>query len=400
MSFTKAFVPYGGYWSTPFSKWQGSLAELHPIKLAGQVGAKALQDKGIDPKKFDSVFLGWTIPSPHCFYGGPWIAALVGADHVAGPIFSQACATSARMVTSSVAEIEQGTLECVLNVATDRCSNGPHIVYPNPHGPGAKPIVDDWVMDNFGFDPWAKSPMFVTGENVAAENGIGREEQDDVAFLRYEQYQAALADDRAFQKRYMVPVEVNPSGRKVLGVVEADEGVFPTTREGLGKLRPVAKEGTITFGSQTHPADGNTGMIVTTREMAAELSTRPGITIQILSSGQYRTKKAFMAAAVVPAALQACDRAGVDVTKLDAIKTHNPFAVNDVFFCNETGVKVEQMNNYGSSMIYGHPQGPTGMRLMIELIEELVMLGGGVGLFAGCAAGDSAMANVFKVDVA
>ncbi len=399
MAFTRAFVPYKGYWSTPFSKWQMSLADLHPLKLAGEVGAKALADKGIDPRTLDSVFLGWTIPSPHCFYGGPWVAALVGADHVTGPIFSQACATSARMVTSSAAEVENGTLECVLNVAADRCSNGPHIVYPNSHGPGARPITDDWVWDNFGFDPWARNPMAQTGENVAAENGIGREEQDEMALLRFEQYQAALADDRAFQRRYMVPVEVNPTGRKVIKVVEEDEGVFPTTAEGLAKLRPVIENGTITFGSQTHPADGNTGMIVATAERAAELSADPNVTIQVISSGQHRTKKGFMAAAVVPAALQACDRAGVDVRALDAIKTHNPFAVNDVFFCKETGVKPEQMNNYGSSMIYGHPQGPTGMRLMIEMIEELVMNGGGTGLFAGCAAGDSAMANVFKVTV-
>ncbi len=399
MAFTKAFVPYGAYWSTPFCKWQGKLAALHPLKTAGAVGAQVLADRQIDPKGLDSVFLGWTIPSVHCFYGGPWIAALLGADHVTGPIFSQACATSARMVTSSAAEVENGTLHCILNVAADKCSNGPHLVYPDPMGPGAKPLADDWVMDNFGFDPWARQPMFVTGENVARENEIGRDEQDDIAFLRWQQYQDSLADDRAFQKRYMVDVEVNPSGRKVLGVVSEDEGVFPTSREGLGKLRPVAKDGTITFGSQTHPADGNTGMIVTTQERAAELSADKAVTIQVLSSGQYRTKKGFMAAAVVPAALQACDAAGVDVKEC-TIKTHNPFAVNDAFFCRETGVAPEAMNSYGSSLVYGHPQGPTGMRLMIELIEELVIKGGGYGLFAGCAAGDSAMANVFKVDVA
>ena len=399
MSFSKAYVPYKGYWSTPFCKWQGQFANLHPLKLAGEVGSKALAAKNIDPRVFDSVFLGWTIPSISCFYGGPWVAALVGSDHVTGPIFSQACATSSRMVTSAALEIDGGTLDCILNVAADKCSNGPHLVYPNPMGPGGQPKSDDWVMDNFGFDPWARNPMFVTGENVASENEIGREEQDDIAFLRCQQYEAALADDRAFQKRYMVDVEINPSGRKVIGVVEGDEGVFPTTREGLAKLRPVAKEGTITFGSQTHPADGNTGMIVTTQEKAAELSADKGVTIQVVSSAQYRTKKGFMAAAVVPAALQACDRAGVDV-KDCAIKTHNPFAVNDAFFCRETGVAPEAMNNYGSSMVYGHPQGPTGMRLMMELIEELVMNGGGYGLFAGCAAGDSAMANVFKVDVA
>ena len=55
---------------------------------------------------------------------------------------------------------------------------------------------------------------------------------------------------------------------------------------------------------------------------------------------------------------------------------------------------LEAMNNYGSSLIWGHPQGPTGMRLIIELIEELVLLGDGYGLFTGCAAGDTAAAVV------
>ncbi|MFX0066713.1 MAG: thiolase family protein, partial [Candidatus Hermodarchaeota archaeon] len=58
----------------------------------------------------------------------------------------------------------------------------------------------------------------------------------------------------------------------------------------------------------------------------------------------------------------------------------------------------EQINNYGSSLVWGHPQAPTGMRLIIELIEELVMKNGGYGLFSGCAAGDSAAAIVVKVE--
>ena len=57
------------------------------------------------------------------------------------------------------------------------------------------------------------------------------------------------------------------------------------------------------------------------------------------------------------------------------------------------------MNNYGTSLIYGHPQGPTGQRLMCELFEELVDLGGGYGLFDGCAAGDTGLALVFKVEL-
>jgi len=86
------------------------------------------------------------------------------------------------------------------------------------------------------------------------------------------------------------------------------------------------------------------------------------------------------------------------VTDLDAVNTHNPFAINDIYFANSTGFDVEAMNNYGCSLIWGHPQGPTGLRSVIELIEELVQRGGGRGLFVGCAAGDTAMAVVVSVD--
>jgi acetyl-CoA acetyltransferase len=82
---------------------------------------------------------------------------------------------------------------------------------------------------------------------------------------------------------------------------------------------------------------------------------------------------------------------------MDAVKTHNPFAVNDVLFSRQTGVSLERMNNYGCSLVWGHPQAPMGTRAIIELIEELVLRGGGYGLFTGCAAGDTAMAVVLQV---
>jgi acetyl-CoA acetyltransferase len=55
------------------------------------------------------------------------------------------------------------------------------------------------------------------------------------------------------------------------------------------------------------------------------------------------------------------------------------------------------MNNYGCSLIYGHPQAPTGARLVIEGIEEVAQKGGGYLLFSGCAAGDTAASLVLKI---
>ncbi len=400
MRFEKSYIPYGAYWSTPFCKWQMSFAPLHPIPFAAEITKRFFEERKIAVEAFDGAVLGITIPQKHLFYGGPWYTGLIGAGEITAPMIGQACATGARCLDAAAQEIDMESRECVLVATTDKCSNGPHIYYPNPMGPGGTGDKEDWVWDNFGYDPFAKNAMIQTGENVAGEVGITREEQDAMTLLRYNQYQEALKDDKAFQKRYMIlPVEVNPSGRKVIGTVDGDEGVFPTTEEGLKKLRPVLKGGTITFGSQTYPADANAGVVVTTRGKAAEMSSDKNIEVKIVSYGEGRAKKGFMAMAILPAGRQALKRAGLDIKDVKAIKTHNPFAVNDVLFCREFGVKPEAMNNYGSSMIYGHPQGPTGTRLIIELIEELALRGGGYGLFDGCAAGDTGAAMVLEVDV-
>lgn len=206
----------------------------------------------------------------------------------------------------------------------------------------------------------------------------------------------ARANDRAFQKRYMFAPLVTVT-KKQTKLVEEDEGWTPTTAEGLAKLKPATPGGVLSFGAQTFPADGNCGIIVTTREKAKELATDPKIEIQIISYGFARVKPMFMPAAPVPAAEMALANAGLKINDIKAVKTHNPFAVNDIAFSRRTGYDVMKMNNYGSSLIYGHPQGPTGGRGVIEMIEELTLAGGGYGLFTGCAAGDTAAALIVKV---
>jgi acetyl-CoA acetyltransferase len=313
-------------------------------------------------------------------------------------MISQACATGVRCITHAAQEVLTGSASAFLALTADRCSNGPHLYYPQPLGQGGTGASEDWVLDNFGFDPFARNAMFQTGENVAKEYGIDRKIQDEVALMRYEQYKNALKDDRAFQKRYLVPVEVKDKrGRKVLAKVETDEGVFATTAEGLAKLKPVVEGGTITFGTQTFPADGNAGILVANREKAQELSREKGIEIQVIAHAQAREKKGFMPAANAPAVRLVLKRAGIEVKDLKAVTSHTPFAINDVHLSREIGLDLKEMNRYGCSLIWGHPQAPTGMRGVIELIEELAILGGGYGLFTGCAAGDCAASLVLKV---
>jgi acetyl-CoA acetyltransferase len=396
---TASYIPYGAYWCSPFARWQGSLGHLHSIEFAGHLTRQSLASRGISAEEFDFGVLGMTVPQQFSFYGLPWLTGLVGADGVSGPTISQACATSARVMATAHQEVQSGYAQCALAVTADRLSNGPHIYYPRPGAPGGIGAHENWVPDNMGWDPYARADMTQTAENCAVKWNVSREEQDELVLRRLAQYQDALADDSAFLKRFMtLPFDVpDVRFKKTVSTMGGDEGIFPSTAEGLAGLRTVKEDGTITFGSQTHPADGAAGMVITTKEKAMELSSDPAITIKLVSFGQARVEKSYMPAATIPASRQALERAGIGVKDLAAIKSHNPFAVNDLVFAKEMGVDVMSMNNYGSSLIWGHPQGPTGMRAIIELIEELTMIGGGWGLFQGCAAGDTSMAAVIRV---
>lgn len=242
--------------------------------------------------------------------------------------------------------------------------------------------------------------MLQTAENVAAKYSISTSEQHEVVLQRYAQYQDALADESAFQKLYMdLPFAVpDPRFRKTVAEIDGDQGVTTSTAEGLAELRPVIEGGTVTFGGQTYPADGNAAVVITTPDKARELSTDPAVRIRILSAGQSRVALGYMPEAPCGAARSALQQAALSFDDMDAIKTHNPFAVNDIVFAREAGVSLSDINNFGCSLIWGHPQAPTAMRSIIELIEELVLRGGGRGLFTGCSAGDSAMALVLAVD--
>jgi acetyl-CoA acetyltransferase family protein len=396
--FTKAYIPYNGYYSSPFCKWQGNLQNENAIVLGANTAKQWFSKKDIDPTILDYLYFGMTVAQHRMFYSHNWAAAMLvdNQKQLPGLFINQACTTSTTCLHLCALNIEAGLFETGFSLMTDRLSNGPHLTWANPKGPGGEVLSENWVMDNFNDDPNVGLKMVQTGENVAKEIGATREEADAVAFRRYEQYLDALADDRAFQKKYMMPIEVKVSKKKTI-LVDQDEGIAPSTAEGLARLRPAEPGGIHTFGSQTHPADGNCGIIVTTRDKAQALSADKNIEVQVVSYGYSRVKQGFMPSAPVPAAQMALENAGISIQDVKAIKTHNPFSINDLNMAKVMGIDVMKMNNYGSSMIFGHPQGPTTGRLIVELIEELVLLGGGYGLCAGCAAGDTGAAMVIKV---
>jgi acetyl-CoA acetyltransferase len=397
--FANAYIPYRGYYTTPFIRWQSVLQNEHPVRLAGATCKRWLAERktGWDPMKVDYVNMGCTVAMKHAFWNGSWTSALLGAERTVGVWVSQACSTFTTLVYQAAMAVEVGSAEWVLNVGADRMSNGPHTIWPNPKGPGGYVEREDWVMDNFAYDPWAEEPMVDTADKIAQEEGITKQECDELAYVRYTQYLRSLENDRAFQKRFMYPIEVQAGKKKTL-LVDEDEGVTATSPEAIASLKPLNDWGVHSYAAQTHPADANAVLAVCSREKARELA-EPGPDIQLLSFGYGRAEKARMGKAPVPATEMALERAGLRPADIKVWKTHSPFVVNDINMAKKLGISpIERYNDYGCSMIYGHPQSPTMARHLIEAIEQLEMEGGGYGCVTGCAAGDTGATLVFRVE--
>lgn len=398
MLYTKAFIPYGGYYSSPFCRWGGSLKGENSVELSAYTARNWFLEKQYDPTIIDFLYFGLTIPQPYSFYGHALAAAVIlnREKEIPALQINQVCTTSLTTIALAAGDIQNGAQEVVYALSTDRLSNGPEAVWPDALS--GQVVTENIVLDNFARDPspGAGLSMAMTAELIAKEEGFTRQDCDELTFLRFEQYLDALANDREFQKRYMFPVKARLSRRDVI-TIEADEGITTTTKEGLAKLKTVEPDGVLTFGSQTHPADGNCGTIVTSKEKAQELSKDSNIRVQILEYAVARVKAGRMPTGPTAAAQKALKELGITAHDLKQVKTHNPFAVNDLYLAKKLGIDHKTINNYGSSIIYGHPQGPTAGRAVAELIEALAVDGGGYGLFTGCAAGDIGAAMIIKV---
>lgn len=393
MRYENVVIPLRAAWSSPFIRWQGPTADLNSLELARQVTARALAERGVE-WPIEELVLGWTVPQKEAFYGAPTLAARLGFPDVGGPMISQACATSVAAIHAAAASQASRTSGARLVVTTDRTSNGPHLVYPRTAAAGGTADSENWVLDSFGRDPVTDESMLQTAERVAAEGGFAKQQLDELTVRRYEQYEQALAEERAFQRAWMVPITIG-NGRHAVEV-DADHGVRPVTADGLASLKPVIANGVVSYGSQTHPADGTAGVVVTAERQARDLGVE-GPLAKVLASGFARVGAGTMPKAPVPAARAALEDAGLRLDDIDIVKTHNPFVVNDLWFARETGIDPADMNPYGCSLIYGHPQGPTGARGIVELMHALEERGGGIGLFTGCAAGDTGAAVVLEV---
>lgn len=390
--FPKARIPYGTWGSSFFPAWQTSaLAEVNIGQFAGEAMNRILGIRRVPKSELDYLIIGSTVPWHWKFWNAPLVASCLG-HRIPGFHMEQACATGLQAVLLAGAEVQSGANDVVGVLTFDRTSDSPVGVFPERRAHQRTMALSD-VWDNFGFDPATGQAMMTTAGNAARKYRLDRREVEDIAFCRYQQYFESKAS--GFLDRVLVPLDVlNVQGRP-LGRIADDVGVRRLTLDSLRQMREL--EACVTTGTQTHASDGMATLLVTTAEKARELSPRPEIVIQLVAKAEIRTHPALMPEAPTLAVQKLLAKTGFTMADIAVVKSHNPFAINDAIFSKVLGHDWRKVNRTGCSLVWGHPQGPTLTRMLIEGLEEAVDLGGGLVLMLGCAAGDMGIAALLRV---
>jgi acetyl-CoA acetyltransferase len=390
--FPRARIPYGTWGSSFFPAWQTSpLAEVNIGQFAGEAMNRILGIRKVPKSELEYLVIGSTVPWHWKFWNAPLVASCLG-HRIPGYHVEQACATGLQAVVLAGAEVQSGANDVVGVLTFDRTSDSPVGVFPERRAHQRTMALSD-VWDNFGFDPATGLAMITTAANAARKHRLDRKEVEDVAFCRHEQYFHTKAS--GFLDRVLVPLEVLDVQGRVLGRVAEDIGIRRLTLDALRNMREL--DACVTTGTQTHAADGMATLLVTSAEKARELSPRPEIVIEFVAKAEKRTHPALMPEAPTLAVQKLLAKTGLTLADIAVVKSHNPFAVNDAIFSKVMNYDFRKVNRTGCSLVWGHPQGPTLTRMLIEGLEEAVDRGGGLVLLFGCAAGDVGIAGLFRV---
>lgn len=390
--FPDAYIPYGIWGCSYFPAWQTSpLAEVNIGQFAGEAMARIMSKRKVAVNHLDYLIIGSTVPWHFKFWNATVVANCMG-KRLPGFQMEQACATGLQAVILAGAQIQSGASHAVGVLTFDRTSDSPVGVFPERRSYKRTEVVAD-VWDNFGFDPSTGKAMLNAAGLAARKYKIEKKEVDELTCHRYAQY--FNAKESGFLDRVAFPFEVLNVQGKSAGWINEDVGVKKISIDALKAMREL--DSCVTGGTQTHAADGMATLLVTTKEKANQLSRKPEVEISFVAKTEVRANPSLMPEAPALAVQKLLKQTGLTMKDMKVVKDHNPFAVNDAIFSKVFNYDWRKMNNTGSPLVFGHPQGPTLTRVLMEALEEAVDLGGGYVLVFGCAAGDVGIAAIFHV---
>ena len=401
MSAQEAFV-YDAL-RTPIGRYRGGLSAVRPDDLAALVVGAIVARNGVDPERIDDVFLGAANQSGEDNRDVARMAVLLAGLPVSvpGATVNRLCASGLEAFNQAARAIRCGDARLCLAGGVESMSRAPWVM-PKPEtglARGEQTLYDTtlgWRMINPEFaDGSYTEAMGETGENVAAECGVSREDQDAFA-LRSHQLAVAAWEQGRFDGQ-IVPVPTPPAKRGAEpGLLSRDEGPrSDTSLERLAKLKPAFREGgTVTAGNSSSLNDGAACLLLGNEEAGAELGIEP--LARVVSIGVAGVEPRLMGLGPIPAIGKALAAAGLGIDDLDLIEINEAFASQAIACERELGFERERFNVNGGAIAIGHPLGCSGARLAGGLVHELRRSGGRYGVAALCVGVGQGVATIVE----
>lgn len=240
-------------------------------------------------------------------------------------------------------------------------------------------------------------PMGITSENVAAQFGVDRQTQDQLAYESH--MKAARANKEGWAQKEITPYTTtikDKDGNEKKIVVDHDDGVRAnTTIEGLAQLKPAfQKGGTTTAGNSSQVTDGASCVLLARRETAERLGCKIlGRIVAFATAGVPPKVMGIGPAFAIPAALANC---GLTINDIDIFEINEAFASQASYCVKTLGVPKEKLNPRGGAIAIGHPLGMTGSRMIVTLFHELERTNKKRGLVSMCIGTGMGACGVFE----
>ncbi|MEB2345128.1 MAG: steroid 3-ketoacyl-CoA thiolase [Deltaproteobacteria bacterium] len=357
---------------------KGDLSGLHSTQLLAKVQFALCEKAGIDPGDVEQVIGGCVTQAgeqSNNIARNAWLSA--GKSFTAGATTVDTQCGSSQQANHLVrALVTAGSIDIGVACGIEMMSHvglGANVI----HGPGFFQ-TPNW--------PWDQAPsQFEAAERIAKNRGITREDVDRFALASQEKAAQAVAEGRF--DREILPVEAPvlddagaPSGKT--RVVTRDQGLRPTTLEGLAALAPVLPTGMHTAGNSSQISDGASGVLWMSAEKARALGLRPRA--RIVQDVVVGTDPYYLLDGPIDATEALFRKTGMKMSDIDLFEVNEAFAAVVLSWAQVTGVDMAKVNVNGGAIALGHPVGATGSRLLVTALHELERRNASTALVTMC----------------
>jgi len=366
-----------GYVRTPFHfARKGALAGVRPDDLAAIAIRGLVERTGVDPATLEDVLLGCAYPEAAQGNNIARIASLLAGlpIEVSGMTVNRFCGSSMSAIHIAAGQIAIGAGDAFIAGGVESMTQVPQGGFnfsPNPS------LMEAYIS------------MGQTAENVAAQFGVSRDAQEELAFASQQKAAAAQAAGRLKGEIVGVMTEA--------GLVDADGCLRPqTTQEGLAGLKPAFREdGTVTAGTSSPLTDGASATLITSEAYAAEHGLEPLAFIRAVATAGCPPE--IMGMGPVPATRKALARAGLTIDDIDVVEINEAFGSQAVACIRELAIPLEKVNIDGGGISIGHPLGATGARITGKAAQIMKREGKRFGLSTQCIGGGQGVATILEL---